>query len=45
MCTNGVIFGLSDLANNCAHFRHGLDSNDALDGKIRLIIGRQAISR
>jgi hypothetical protein len=30
-------------ANDCAHIPHSFDSDDALDGKVRLITNRQAV--
>ncbi len=38
--TNGVFIDVGCLIDYGAHFRHGLNANDALDRKIGLVIDR-----
>ena len=43
--TDGVFVCVACLIDDGAHFRHGFDRNDALDGKVCLVVDSQSIRR
>ena len=43
--TDGVSGRVAFLLDDRAHFRHGFDGDDALNGKVRLVANSQAICR
>jgi hypothetical protein len=43
--TDGIFVCVACLTDGRAHFRHGLNRDDALDGKVRLVADSQSIRR